>query len=222
MGIVRIAAAAAVYAALAGGAGAQSVEKRPDGSVEWQVGANGVKLEFNPDGSVRRIYSMYRHPVTFADQRGVHTATIIAEEKAKGEIIRFLKQEVASGRAVTEFENTVSKSTQEKAGEGRSVSTVDQRTIGQSLTELSSSMSTGTLSGVVVLESGYDEKQQMAWVVVGLSEKSMTAARATRDMLTKTQRPTDVEAGPGPTASPTQAPAGEAPRSVIRRGNTDF
>ncbi|WHQ68628.1 hypothetical protein [Methylorubrum extorquens] len=222
MGIFRIAAAAAVYVALAGGAGAQSVEKRPDGSVEWKAGINGVTLEFNPSGGVRRIYSKYSHPVTIADKRGVHTATVIAEEKAKGEIVRFLKQDVASGRVVTEFENTVSKSTQEKAGEGKSITTVDQRTIGQSLTELSSSAASGTLSGVVVLENGYDDKEQEAWVVVGLSEKSMTAARATRDMLTETQRPTAVDAGPTPAASPTQVPAGEAPRSVIRRGNTDF
>jgi hypothetical protein len=222
MGIVRLAAAATLYAALIGAASAQSVEKRPDGTVEWKAGINGVTLEFNPNGGVRRIYSKYSHPVTIADKRGVHTATVIAEEKAKGEIVRFLKQEVATGRVVNEFENTVSKTTQEKAGEGKSISTVDQRTIGQSLTELSSSMASGTLSGVVVLESGYDDKEQEAWVVAGLSEKSMSAARATRDMLTETQRPAPIGGGSGSTASPTLAPAGEAPRSIIRRGNTDF
>lgn len=219
----RIAMAAALCAVLIGTAAAQTIEKKPDGTVEWKAGVNGVTLEFNPGGGVKRIYSKYSHPVTFADKRGVHTATIIAEEKAKGEIVRFLKQEVASGRVVTEFENTVSKSTQEKAGEGKSISTVDQRTIGQSLTELSSSMSSGTLSGVVVLESGYDDKGQEAWVVVGLSEKSMSAARDTREMLTDSQRPaaaaaTAPEIGPGSI----RAPGGEAPQSVIRRGNTDF
>lgn len=220
MGIVRITAAAALYAALLSTAGAQSIEQRPDGSVEWQMGVNGVKLEFSPGGGIRRIYSKYSHPVSIADRRGVHTATIIAEEKAKGEIIRFLKQDVASGRIVNEFNNEVEKTTQEKAGDGTKVSAVNQRTIGESLTQLSSSMSSGTLSGVVVFESGYDEKEQMAWVVVGLSEKSMNAARATRDMLTESQRPAASDTGP--TSRPIQAPAGEAPRSIIRRGNTDF
>lgn len=222
MGITRNAATAALYVALMGAASAQSVDKRPDGSVEWKAGVNGVTLEFNPGGSIRRIYSKYSHPVTIADKRGVHTATVIAEEKAKGEIVRFLKQEVASGRVVNEFENTVSKTTQEKAGEGKSISTVDQRTIGQSLTELTSSMASGTLSGVVVLESGYDEKEQEAWVVAGLSEKSMSAAKATRDMLTETQRPAPVDGGSGSTVNPARIPAAEAPRSIIRRGNTDF
>ncbi|MBK3404169.1 hypothetical protein H0176_22180 [Methylorubrum populi] len=222
MGMVRIAAAAALYVALVGAADAQSVEKRPDGTVEWKAGINGVTLEFNPAGGVRRIYSKYSHPVTIADKRGVHTATVIAEEKAKGEIVRFLEQDVASGRVVNEFENTVSKTTQEKAGDGRSISTVDQRTIGQSLTELSSSMASGTLSGVVVLESGYDEKEQEAWVVVGLSEKSMSAAQATRDMLKEKRRPAPSGTGPGPATTAGRGPAEEAPRSVIRRGNTDF
>jgi hypothetical protein len=35
---------------------------------------------------------------------------IIVEEKAKGEIVRFLQQEVESGRAVKEFDDTASKS----------------------------------------------------------------------------------------------------------------
>jgi hypothetical protein len=209
-----LASAAVLSAILIGSAKAQSVEKQPDGTVIWQAGINGVTLEFNPNGSVRRIFSKYSHPVSIADKRGVHTAMIIAEEKAKGEIVRFLKQEIESGRAVKEFEDTASKSTQEKTAAGESLSSVDQRTISQSLTELTSSYSAGTLSGVVVLENGYDEKEREAWVVVGLSEKTMAAAKATQGLLDDTQRASS--------GTSTAGPAAERPKSLIRRGNQDF
>lgn len=200
---------------LVGHAGAQSLEKQADGSVTWQAGVDGATLEFNPDGTVRRIYSKFAQPVTIADKRGIQTATIIAEEKAKANIVRFLNQHVASSRIVNEFENTASKTTQEKTGAGDSVSTVDQRSISQSLNQLTSSFSSGTLTGVVVLENGYDEKEREAWVVVGLSQKTMAAARATQDMLSESQKP-------GPRGTATATPAAQAPRSVIRRGNSDF
>jgi hypothetical protein len=197
-----------------GPAGAQSIERQADGTTTWQAGINGATLEFNPNGTVKRIFSKYSHPVAIADKRGIHTAMIIAEEKAKGSIVRFLQQEVASGRIVNEFQNTISKSTQEKTGNAESLSTVDQRTIGESLTELSSSFASGTLSGVVVLENGYDDKEREAWVVVGLSEKTMAAAKATRDMLTESQRNTP--------ASTTTTPTTQRPGSILRRGNQDF
>jgi hypothetical protein len=199
---------------LVGHAGAQALEKQPDGSVTWQAGVDGATLEFNPDGTVRRIFSKFSQPVTIADKRGIQTATIIAEEKAKANIVRFLNQHVASSRIVNEFENTASKTTQEKAGAGESVSTADQRSISQSLNQLTSSFSSATLSGVVVLENGYDDKEREAWVVVGLSQKTMGAARATKDMLTGSERPS-----PGGGATTTPA---ERPKSIIRRGNTDF
>lgn len=204
----------ALAAALtAGAAFGQAVEKRPDGSVVWQAGINGVTLEFNADGSVKRIFSKYSHPVGIDDKRGVHTATIIAEEKAKGEIVRFLKQEVESGRTVKEFEDTASNSTQQKTATGETLTTTDQRNISQSLSELTSSYSTGKLSGVVVLESGYDEKEKEAWVVVGLSDKTMAASQAAQQSLENAQRPS---------STTVTGPADERPRSMIRRGNQDF
>jgi hypothetical protein len=209
-----LAGAASLTAILIGSATAQTVEKQSDGTVIWQAGINGVTLEFNPDGSVKRIFSKYSHPVSIPDKRGVHTAMIIAEEKAKGEIVRFLQQEVESGRAVKEFEDTASKSTQEKTAAGETLTSVDQRTISQSLTELTSSYSKGKLSGVVVLENGYDEKEWEGWVVVGLSEKTMAASKAAQERLDDAQRP-----GSG---TVTTGPAAERPKSVIRRGNQDF
>lgn len=193
---------------------APSLSKDESGAMVWQAGIDGATLEFNPDGSIRRIYSKYQHPVSINDKRGVQTATIIAEEKAKANIVRFLNQHVSSSRVVSEFENTASKTIQEKNGSSASVTTTDQRNVVQSLTELTSSFSSGTLTGVVVLENGHSEKDNEVWVVVGLSQKTMAAAKATKEMLSQSQRP-----GGDSTTSPASR---ERSNTTIRRGNSDF
>jgi hypothetical protein len=195
----------------------QSIEATPGGGATWQAGVNGVEIEFHPDGRVSRIYSKYAHPVTIPDRRGIRTATVIAEEKAKGEIIRFMQQQVATGRVVAEVEATLSKTAQQKGTGADGISSLDQRTVTQSLTELSSSTAAGTLKGVVVLESGYDDKSQEAWVAVGVSDKTISAASATKEMLTA-PRPSHTQAEP-------KAGVGQGQPSVpseVRRGNRDF
>ncbi len=167
---------------MAGSAVAQTVEKTEAG-VTWQAGVNGVKIDFDNAQHVRRIYSKYAQPVVIADRRGIQTATLIAEEKAKANIIRFLRQDVVSGRAVTEVDATLSQTTQKAGAGGESISTSDQRNIVQGLTEFTGSLSSGTLNGVVVLESGYDPKAKEAWVVAGISDKTIAAAHAAVDMM---------------------------------------
>lgn len=201
---------------------ASSVEVSPDGAITWQAGVNGVEIEFGTDGKVARIYSKYAHPVTIADRRGIQTATIIAEEKAKAEIIRFLEQDVATGRIIEEVEDTLSTTRQESTGTAQNVTAVAQRAVIQSLLEVTTSSSSGLLRGVVMLESGYDKDSREAWVVVGVSEKSMRAAGAVQQLLDSTAAPAEV-------ASPAEAPEATssgssdgAPSSHIRRGNSDF
>lgn len=154
---------------------------RNDGSVTWQAGVDGVEIEWNADGSVRRLYSRYATPVEFPDRRGIAKAQIIAEEKAKANIVRFLKQDITSARIVGEIQADVNKATQHRqTGSAATVSKVDERTVMDSLTEVTGSFATGTLTGVIVLEKGYDDKTQEAWTVVGVSEKTIGAARGVR------------------------------------------
>ncbi len=75
-----------------------------DGSVTWQAGVDGVEIEWNADGSVRRIYSRYGTPVEFPDRRGIAKAQIIAEEKAKANIVRIMSQGISSARIVGEIQ----------------------------------------------------------------------------------------------------------------------
>ena len=171
--------AAAVGPALAGQATLNS-----DGQVNWQEGADGVQIGWNADGSVKNITSKNSQPVEFPDRRGIHTAQVIAEEKAKADVIRFMKQSVATSRVVTDVENDLNKATQERLTSAKaSVGKVDERTLIRNLTEVTASFAAGNLTGVVVLETGYDSKTEEAWTVVGISNDTLSAARKVQQML---------------------------------------
>lgn len=206
IGLAAIVLMAAAQAAWAG-----DVSVDPDGGTRWQAGIDGVEIEWAPDGSVKRLYSRYGQPVEFADRRGITGAQTIAEEKAKAAIVRFMDQTVASNRVVTEVEADLGKATQERQAGDTQVKKVDQRTLLTSLTEVSGSYASGELRGVIVLEKGYDEKTGEAWAVVGISDKTIRAARAVKDM-NKPKAP-DKKAGPSQPGNALGLQGGEVRRT---------
>lgn len=172
--------ASAISAAIPAG----EVDVGQDGALTWKAGIDGVEVEWNADGSVRRLYSRYSAPVEFEDRRGISKAQVIAEEKAKANIIRFLNQSSSSTRVVAEVQSDVNKATQNReTGRDASVKKVDERVILESLTEVTTSFASGKLRGVIVLERGYDEKLEEAWATVGISDKTIAAARAVQSMI---------------------------------------
>lgn len=153
---------------------AGDLKAQADGTTVWQAGIDGVEIEWAPDGSINRIYSRGSHDVRIPDRPGMDKAKIIAEEKAKAAIVRFMDQSISSGRVVTEVDSDLQQATRERGdGKADSVSKLDQRTMMESLNEVTSSWSSGTLRGVVVLEKGYDQDNEVAWVKVGISQKTI-------------------------------------------------
>ena len=71
-----------------------------DGSGTWSAGVDGVEIEWNPDGTVKRISARGEADVQFPDRRGIYTAQVIAEERAKAAIIRFKNGEDVSFKQV--------------------------------------------------------------------------------------------------------------------------
>jgi hypothetical protein len=156
---------------------AGTVEEQNGASTVWQAGVDGVEIEWNADGTVGRISSKYSTPVEFGDRRGISKAQIIAEEKAKAAILRFMDQAVSSTRVVAEVQNDLNRATQDReTGKGATVKKVDDRTMVEALTEVTTSFASGHLRGVIVLEKGYDDEIEQAWVVVGISDKTIRAA----------------------------------------------
>ena len=196
---------------------AQTAEKTGSG-ITWQAGVDGVTIDFDNAQHVRRVYSKVAQPVTIDDRRGIHTATVIAEEKAKANIVRFLQQDVVSGRAVTEVDATLSQTVQKGGSAGDGISTTDQRNVVQGLTEFTGSVSSGTLQGVVVLESGYDPNAKEAWVVAGISDKTMGAAQAVRDMMASPAK----SGGPARTQADHPMIKQDEVPAQVRRSGSDF
>jgi hypothetical protein len=162
---------------------AGSVEDQTNENVVWQAGVDGIEVEWNNDGSVRRISSKFSTPVEFGDRRGISKAQIIAEEKAKAAIVRFLNQDVASGRIIGEVQYDLNRAIQNReSGEKPKVKKLDDRTMVEALTEVTTSFASGHLKGVIVLEKGYSDKTDEAWVIVGISEKTIKAARRITEM----------------------------------------
>jgi hypothetical protein len=163
---------------------AGQIEANADGVTVWQAGIDGPRIEWAPDGSFSRLYSRYSQPVAFPDRQGIIKAQIIAEEKAKAAIIRFLDQQVVTGQLITEVTNDMNQSTRTKGTEeGDRLTKTSQRQMIENLTEVTASASSGRLHGVIVLERGYDDKDEVAWVEVGISKKTIGTARSLGDAI---------------------------------------
>jgi hypothetical protein len=175
--------------------------KESEAGVVWQAGIDGVEIEWNPDGSFNRIYSRYTQPAAIPDRQGIAKAQIIAEEKAKAAIIRFMNQEVASARVVAEIQNDMNQTVSTKdTGKASAITKTSQRQMIENLTEVSSSAAAGKLRGVIVLERGYDEKEEIASVKVGISKKTMNVSQSLEDALHGKSAP---PAGPSSQSGPT-------------------
>lgn len=207
--------AACIGTLLATAASAQGIMTNSDGTATYSSGVDGPKIEYDKDGSFLRVSEKYTQPVNFPDRRGIHTAYVIAEEKAKGAIVRFISEQVATGRVVTETENDLSKTSSSTGSDGQKLSDTAQRTIIQNLTELTQSAAAGTLSGVVVIDQGYDEKAAEVWVVVGISKKSRAAAQSFK-ALTTGDAPASAAAGAANSRALTPVPSEE------KHGDPDF
>lgn len=193
---------------------AGELKEGADGGSVWQAGIDGVEIEWGSDNSFNRIYSRFAQPVAFPDRQGISKAQIIAEEKAKAAIIRFLDQKIATGRVVTEVQNDMNQSTRTKSGETDSITKTSQRQMVENLSEVTSSGSAGRLRGVIVLERGYDEKEEIAWVKVGISRKTMAGADALKNAL---DRPAPTDNGPSNIAAPAKGGSVRLPGSEVQR-----
>src|SRR5205085_116954 len=143
----------------------------------------------NADGSFNRAYAKYSTPVRINDRDGINEAQVIAEERAKGKIIEFLSQRGIVSTIVTEIRNSVNKVTQEQqTASPTTIKNIDLRSFDRTLTQVNASFASGTLTGVVVLENGYSPEKQEAWVVVGVSQKTIDAARTLQDALAGPKR----------------------------------
>ena len=150
----------------------------------FELPLQGIQIESGANGEWERIYATGVQPVEFPDRRGITTAQRIAEQRAKAEIVKFFDQEMSAETIVSEMEATTQVSTRQLGSSGESFGKESQRVLATSLSEVLRSYSSSTLRGVMVLESGYEEASEEAWVKVGISRGSLAMASAARSDMT--------------------------------------
>jgi len=168
---------------------AGDVKRDAEQEVHWQAGLDGIEIEWGQDGAFNRIYSGFFQPVKFPDRAGISKAQLIAEEKAKAAIVRFMNQEVSSKRLVEQVDTDLETATRTQDGAGDKMSKETKRKMVETLTEITTSYASGKLRGVIILEKGYDEKKAEAWVKVGISRKTMNAAQGLSSAISAGERP---------------------------------
>jgi hypothetical protein len=177
---------------------------------------DGIDIDFDASGNWSAIYSTYTQPVDFPDRRGIKKAQIIAEEKGKAQIIRFLNQEVSSDRLVEEVDKTV-ENAERTLGTGKDdkFTRTSQRQMVESVKEFTHSFGSGNLRGVTVLETGYNEKAEEVWVRIGISRKTIAIANSLGQGMnggaTSTGSPSQSQA---PIGVPLQPSENRGPRAI--------
>jgi hypothetical protein len=178
---LRVTVAIALFFGVIGFAGAEA-SISDVGGVKWKAGIDGVEIEWSPNGGVERMYSTVYQAVEFNDRRGINNGYKIAELKAKSAIVKFIKQSVSSRETYNELQAELNTALQKrKTGEGVVQEKVDERKFTASFQEAITSVASGNLSGVVILERGYSEKDSEVWVSVGISDRTKRAANAAKE-----------------------------------------
>lgn len=125
----------------------------------------------------KALISVDRQPVSFADSAGINKATIIAEERAKGAMVRWQSQRQSVGRSVESVDTDISTSTRVIDGDGNSISDITGREVTNTLRQLDSSFASANLSGVVRIREVYDREKGEVCVAVAYSEKTINAVK---------------------------------------------
>ena len=193
---------------------AGKVELDSDNDIVWQAGSEGVEIEWSPDGSFNRVYSTFYEPVRFPDRAGISKAQMIAEENAKGNIVRFIKQNSSSDRLVTQIDTDTDTAIRTKSEAGDAISKETKRMMVSTVTQVTRSFASNDLRGVILLEKGYDQKKEEAWVKVGISRKTMNAAQSLSNAISAPSTGSSTE-GVRSSGSPTDLRQG----SEIRKSN---
>ena len=134
---------------------------------------DGIKLET----SAKRMISVARTPVKFDDSSGRRKARVIAQERAKGEIVRFFEQNQASIRTIKAADTDSETATAITDQNGRTSSKSYTREQSDTLVEMETSIAAGDLSGILQVEEHFDDSTQEMCVAMGFSAKSAQAAQ---------------------------------------------
>ena len=130
-----------------------------------QDSSDGVIL----DEARSRVVSVYRQPVKFQDRSGVRKATVIAQERAKGNIVRFFSQEQSTSREIEEVDQGGEEATRIVDSNGDLVTRTITRNQSEILRQLDASFAVSNLKGILQIEESYDKELSEVCVAMDLA-----------------------------------------------------
>lgn len=152
------------------------------------------------DAEAQRLIVTHREPVRFPDARGRRDARIIATERAKGAVVRYLDQTQQTYRGIEETVRTETARSRAIAGGAPSAEDRASRSQTEVLRLIESSVAGGTLRGLLQLEEQYDADTETLCVALGVSARSAEAAQDVVNWMSGTPRGLDdhpVDRAPG-------------------------
>ena len=110
-------------------------------------------------------------------------AVIIAEERAKGEMVRFFPKQNTM-RTIEETDAESEEATRLVDENGSVMNRSITRAQSAVLTQVDSSIASGDLSGILKIEESYDEDAEEVCVAMGFSARSNAMAQQAQDWMT--------------------------------------
>ena len=151
-----------------------------DDSYCGSAGLGGISV----DGQKQQVIAVYHQSVKFPDRSGVRKAVIIAEERAKGEMVRFFSQNQNTMRTIEETDAESEEATRLVDENGSVMNRSITRAQSAVLTQVDSSIASGDLSGILKIEESYDEDAEEVCVAMGFSARSNAMAQQAQDWMT--------------------------------------
>lgn len=156
-----------------------SLSLADDSSYCGTAGLGGITV----DGEKQRMISVYHQAVKFPDRSGIRKAVIIAEERAKGEMVRFFSQNQNTMRTVEETDSESEEATRLVDENGSVMNRSITRAQSAVLTQVDASLARGDLSGIMKIEEAYDQDAEEVCVAMGYSAKSNAMAQQAQDWM---------------------------------------
>ena len=143
------------------------------------------------DVESKTLVSIYRSFVFVEDRMGIKNASIVAEEGAKNQMIRWFSQEQYTEREVVDSNAISGTTTQLSDSSGKQTSNSVTREMAQTISEFTRSSATDILQGVQKVEERYDADVLEICVAMATSPRSKELVNEVKDWMNAEKKTSD-------------------------------
>lgn len=139
----------------------------------------------------KTLVSVFRSFVFVDDRMGIRNAVIVAEEGAKGQIIRWFSQEGDTEREVVDSNVISGTTTQLTDSSGKQTTNSVTREMAQTISEFTRTTATDILEGLQKFEESYDADKLEVCVAMATSPRSKEMVNEVKDWMNTKKKSSD-------------------------------